>query len=128
MISQLQEFGISRPCNCDVREIYRATRDFPATGKFAEDRTDEALCIAKEHQSLVEVIKRVVDSGESCAHAALDHHHGARLVHIQDGHAEDRTARSVRAAGLVTSFAPIIRATSVCGNSPLMSSMSISLS
>src|SRR5208283_4133237 len=46
----------------------------------------------EEHQVIVEVIERVVDSGKSRTHAALDHHYGARLVHIENGHTIDRAA------------------------------------
>ena len=38
-----------------------------AAGKFADDRADEALGVAEEHQGLVEVVERVVDSGEARA-------------------------------------------------------------
>src|SRR5713101_191232 len=65
---------------------------FVAAGKFAHQAADHALGIAKDHQSFVEVVKFVLDSGEARTHPALDHHHGARLIDLEDWHAEDRTA------------------------------------
>ncbi len=98
-----------------------------AAAEFADDVADEFFGVAEQHQSVVEVIERIVDAGETGGHAAFDDHDGARFVHVDDGHAEDGAGWSVRAAGLVTSFAPITRATSVCGSSPLISSISIKL-
>ncbi len=45
--------------------------------------------VAEEHQSVGEVIQRVIDSGETWAHAALDDHDGLSFVDVEDGHAED---------------------------------------
>src|SRR5258708_29969330 len=57
--------------------------------KLADDVAHKGLCIAKEHQSLIPVVERVIDSSEAWAHAALNHHDGLSLVHVNDGHAVD---------------------------------------
>src|SRR4029079_14078115 len=60
------------------------------TGEFADDGTYKTLGITEEHQSLVHIVERIVDSRETGCHAALDHHDGVRLVHIENGHAKNR--------------------------------------
>ena len=100
--------------------------DSMSAAEFAHNCADELLGVAEEHQRVIEVVQRVVDAGEARAHAALDHHDGVGFVHVEDGHAERwGWTASVRAAGLVTSLAPMTRATSVCGKSPLISSISM---
>src|SRR5579863_3554994 len=46
------------------------TGSVPAT-EFAHDRADELLGVAEEHQRAVEIVERVVDTGEAGAHAAF---------------------------------------------------------
>ena len=60
-----------------------------AAGKFADDGAYEAFGVAEEHQGFVEVVERVIDSGEARGHAALDDHYRVRLVHVENRHAED---------------------------------------
>src|ERR1700735_2342085 len=60
-----------------------------AAGEFADDVADEIFGVAEEHQGFVEIVERVVDAGETSGHAALDDHHGARFVDVEDGHAVD---------------------------------------
>src|SRR5207253_8100052 len=61
-------------------------------GEFLDQVVDETLGVAEQHESPVHVVQRIVDTGKSWAHAALYHHHGARLIHIQHRHAENGTA------------------------------------
>src|SRR5215469_18453582 len=69
-------------------------RDFLtlASSRFPHNRSDKILRIAKQHQRFVQVIQRIFNSGKSGAHPALDDHHRAGLIHIQNGHAINRAA------------------------------------
>src|ERR1700728_1694182 len=60
-----------------------------STAEFANDRSDELFCVAKEHQGVREVVERIINAGEPWAHAAFDHHHGVGFVDIENGHAVD---------------------------------------
>jgi hypothetical protein len=74
---------------------------------------DHLLGVAEQHHGVVAEEQLVLDPRVARAHAALDEEHRARLLDVEDRHAEDRRlAGSVLAAGLVTSLAPITNATS----------------
>src|ERR1700733_3681657 len=60
-----------------------------AAAEFADDCAYELFGVAEEHESAVEVVERVVDSGETGAHAAFDDHDGVGFVDVEDRHAED---------------------------------------
>src|SRR5260370_5977017 len=60
--------------------------------EFADDRADEGFCVAEEHERAVKIVERIVDACKTSGHAALDDHHGARLVDVQKRHAVDGTA------------------------------------
>src|SRR5438128_7118476 len=72
----------------------------PVPAELVHDAGDERLSVAKEHQRLVEVIERVINAGETRVQAALDDHGGARLIHVEDGHAVDG-ARAVEPRGRI---------------------------
>src|ERR1700761_4478977 len=57
--------------------------------KLADDFAHKSFCLAKEHQGLIPVVERIIDSSEAWAHATLDHHDSLSLVHVDDGHAVD---------------------------------------
>src|ERR1043166_2006569 len=61
--------------------------------KLAHYRADKGLSIAEEHQRFVKVVKRIINSRETCCHASLDDHHCSRLIDIKDRHAIDGAAR-----------------------------------
>src|SRR5580693_4575669 len=69
-----------------------------AAGEFTDDVADEIFGVPEEHQRAVEIVERVINTGEAGGHAALDDHYGARLVHIENRHAVDGAAR-IRASG-----------------------------
>jgi hypothetical protein len=99
----------------------------PANNRKLEplhDPLDHLLGVAEQHHGVVAEEQLVLDAGIAAAHAALDEQHGAGLFDVQDRHAVDRALGSVLAAGLVTSLAPITKATSAVENSLLMSSSS----
>src|SRR5580704_19292143 len=54
-----------------------------------DDAVHKSLGVAEQHQRVVEVIERIVDTGEAGTHAALDDHHGAGFVHVKNRHAEN---------------------------------------
>src|SRR5580658_10488340 len=58
-----------------------------AAAQFADDVAHDFLRVAKEHESVVEVVERVVDASKTGGHAAFDDHYGARFVDVDDGHA-----------------------------------------
>src|ERR1700692_3653616 len=62
---------------------------FVAASEFADQSADDTLGITKNHQSLIEIVKFVFDTRETRTHPALDHHHGASLIHFEDRHAVD---------------------------------------
>src|SRR5216683_1886522 len=62
---------------------------FAAAAEFADDGADEGFCVSEEHERAIEVVERIVYSSKSGGHAALYDHDRARLIHVQNGHAED---------------------------------------
>src|ERR1035438_1960327 len=60
-----------------------------SAAQLSHDCANELFGVAKEHQRVVEVVERVVDAGETGAHAAFDDHNGVGFIHVKDGHAED---------------------------------------
>src|SRR5260370_20150791 len=73
--------------------------------EFADDRADEGFCVAEEHERAVKIVERIIDARKTCGHAALDDHHGARLVDVQNRHAVDWTA-GIGARGGVSDVSP----------------------
>ena len=73
----------------DVSCPYKGLQLVAGAGELLDDFADEFFRVAEEHQGVVEVVERIIDSGEAGGHAALDDHHGAGLVHVDDGHAVD---------------------------------------
>src|ERR1035441_3666043 len=69
-----------------------------SAAKLPYDRADKRLRVTEQHERVVEIVERIVDSGEPRIHAALDHHDRTGLVHVQNRHAVDRTS-SVAARG-----------------------------
>src|SRR5215813_4352122 len=68
--------------------------------EFADNISHEALGIAKKHQRFVQIVERVFDSRETGGHAALDDHHRARFVHVEDGHSVNRAAGIAASGGV----------------------------
>ncbi len=82
----------------------------------------------KSIEVLLGVEQRVVDAGEAAVHRPLEHDHRCDSSTLRIGIPWIGLDGSLRAAGLVTSFAPITSVTSVRANSPLISSISLSAS
>jgi len=53
--------------------------------KLADDVAHKGFCVAKQHQSLVHVVERIINSSKAWAHATLDHMNSLSLVHVDDG-------------------------------------------
>src|SRR6266480_2428354 len=59
------------------------------------DLSEEWARVAEEHAGLLVIEKRVVDSREPVAHAALQHDDVARTIDIENRHSVDRARRIV---------------------------------
>src|SRR4030095_16770045 len=60
-------------------------------GQLANDTAHKGLRVAEQHQSVIEIVERVVDAGKAGTHAALDHHYRVSFIDIQNWHSVDRT-------------------------------------
>src|SRR5271154_5802889 len=54
--------------------------------ELANDVSHERFCVAEEHEGLVEVVERIVYSGEAGTHAAFDDHHSAGFIDVENWH------------------------------------------
>jgi len=66
-----------------------------SAGEFFHDISHKMLGVAEEHQGFIQVVQRVIDAGKAGVHAAFDHHHGSRFVHIEDGYAAAQALASI---------------------------------
>src|ERR1700720_4233240 len=73
-------------------EILRQER-LVSAAQLSHNRSHELFCVAKEHQGVIKIVKRIVNTGEAGTHAAFDDHHGVGFVDIEDGHAVDGAGR-----------------------------------
>src|ERR1035441_5021594 len=69
-----------------------------SSAEFAHDAADKCLGVAKQHQGVVEIVKRVINACETGIHTALDDHHRMGLIHVEDRHPVDG-AGSIGASG-----------------------------
>jgi catechol 2,3-dioxygenase-like lactoylglutathione lyase family enzyme len=53
-----------------------------AAAQFADDVAHEAFGVAEEHEGFLKVVKRIVDTRETWAHAAFNDHHRARFIYV----------------------------------------------
>src|SRR5260370_19044769 len=60
--------------------------------QLPHNSSHELLRVPEEHQRSIEIVERIVDAGKAGAHAALDHHYGVGLVHVENRHAKNRAA------------------------------------
>src|SRR5258708_29699561 len=86
--AELLAFGLETKLSVTARE-------------FFYDIAYENLCVAKQHQCLVHVVKRVVNSGKSRIHTALDDHDGVRSFNVEHRHTVNR-ARLVGFGGRIS--------------------------
>src|ERR1700683_1325646 len=71
-----------------------------SAAELANDGAYESFGVSEKHQRLIEVVKRVIDSGEARTHAAFDHHYGASFIDVQNWHAVDRAAGIAASCGI----------------------------
>src|SRR5208283_371809 len=72
-----------------------------SSAELAHDAADKCLGISKQHQGVIEIVERVINTREARIHAALDDHHGMGLVDVKDWHPVDG-AGSIGAGGRVS--------------------------
>ena len=63
---------------------------FAGAAELSDDVAHKLLGVAEQHQGVIEVIQRIVDSGEAGGHAAFDDHDGVGFVNVQNWHTVDR--------------------------------------
>src|SRR3954470_18971591 len=78
--------------------VNRHSFDLMPAAQFPHNASYELLGIAEQHERLVKVVERIVDTCETRVHAPLDDHDRVGLVHVENGHAEDR-ARLIGTGG-----------------------------
>src|ERR1700728_1884878 len=68
--------------------------------ELTDNGADKSFGVSEKHQRLIEIVKWIIDSGETGTHAAFDDHYGASFINIQNWHAIDWAAGIASSRGI----------------------------